>query len=643
MAESKNPQAIALDNLPNKKGDSGNSPLGLFQNPDALYATPRFAPLFFAFNIVLLALTAVVFQKEVFSTAILDSDKPLACSSNCTAGDARCQAVIGECLTSGTCYYPPASDGAACAGADFTCWNGQCLSSTDPCYGKLCRAPVDDRCVASASNGSSPLDGTCVNGECQYQLLPDNTRCPAVRGDSENLIALKGWTCQKGICTSPTQNAVADYAYSASIQAGIIGSALALEIYFTGDFTPDLAALAINSGLIVIGWDGFFVDTGLEADTGVGRTQVAFGFIAGGFAIIFGNWLLSTKSKADISIKNRIVAYVLIGLWLVTFGLVSQMLAQTFENFDQGRLDDNANITYFWAYQATIFAASVNIAVAHSLLRTDSCSSGFAAFSAITAIIALAWASQHQDKEGGEKNHNDFTETALAWQSLAIISGSISLVIGLFLTVTQKPNRSNDDKEVKVSRLFALVIVVVFCTLIGIVAALFTKHYFERREDVYGVDPRVVGGENSLNYMTNNWANQVSPFAWDFSIWASAVAASFGVELLIHGGGSAGLAALAFTQTANLVGWAGKHSNVGNVRPAFDELKGTTEAWEGIALTAGIICALFALTLIRRQGKQSDASKPAGQSQPDAGARSLEADDRELFATEGNNQQQGRN
>jgi len=298
-----------------------------------------------------------------------------------------------------------------------------------------------------------------------------------------------------------------------------------------------------------------------------------------------------------------------------------------YEHFDNGEADSGANPAYNWAYPATIFAASVNIALAHSVLRTGTYTQGFAAFSLITGTIALAWASKHQDK--GEWGNKGFSSSVNAWQSFAIIAGAFSIIVGLLMLVFHKATKTDDQAPPNkmVGRVGALVIVVVFFTLIGLVSSLFDKSFLDSSHQ--GNDMRVWESNKGDPY-----ANYVSGFAWDFSIWASAVAASFGLELLFHGFATGGITALALTQSANLVGWAAKHTNVGSQNPDKDNLNSRTRAWEGVALVAGIICVLVALRGLHRSKSSATAPAPQQQNNPEA-AKSLNADDRDLFATGG--------
>jgi hypothetical protein len=411
-----------------------------------------------------------------------------------------------------------------------------------------------------------------------------------------------------------------------------------LEKIITGTFTPDLAALAINAGLIVIGWTGRAIDTGLEASTGLGRTQAAFCFIAGGFAVLYGNFLLSTvRPKVSKGLVGA--AIVLLVFWLVAFGVVSTVLSEMFDHMDIGVADIGANPTFNWAYTATIFAASVNLALAHTMFRTGTYTSGFAAFAAITGVIALAWAGQHHDRGEWNTSSADFTDTILAWESFAVIAGAISLILGLFLAFTAERRKDHEGSEGKVGRLGALVVVLVFFTLIGFVAALFVKQFLVREGLVYGNDMRMVGGELYPDVREENFGNQVSPFAWDFSVWTSAVAAAFGIEVLINGWGSGGIAALTLTQAANLVGWAAQHTHVGSVRPKFDNLDDLTRAWEGLALVGGIITALLAFYILSRRDGKADGNPVVVHHQREQGVpmddrqQSLGEEDQNLFKT----------
>jgi hypothetical protein len=606
MAEQKD---VHMDELGHGKhgdkhehGHEGHGLLETFQRPEALFTSHRIAPLcFFLVNIILLALTAQIFQKVVFV---------LPATVNPAAE------ITGQCAN--------VSDGTACPNAaGFKCFGQQCLATTDPCYGKPCNAPRDSQCADAP--------GVCIDGGCQYILHPNGEYCnaPGATADNDTQI-LNDWTCQQGRCTSPTRTSLSNFAYIASIQAGIIGCALALEILLTHDFTPDLAALAINAGLIVIGFDGRLEDIGLEKNDGLGRTQVSFGFIAGGIAVIFGSYLLGTK-KGTPSARNSIFSYILIGFWLVAFGIVSNAMSEMYEHFDEGQSDSGANVVYNWAYPATIFAASVNIALAHAVLRTGTYTQGFAAFALITGTIALAWASKHQDK--GEWGDQSFSSSVHAWQSFAIIAGAFSIIIGLLMVIFHKTTKTDDQAPPNkvIGRIGALIIVIIFCTLIGIVSSLFDNSYLDKEH--HGNDMR-----NFESNKGNPYANNVSAFAWDFSIWASAVAASFGIECLFHGAATGGITALALTEAANLVGWASKHANVGSLDPDKDNMNSTTRAWTGVALVAGVICVLVTFKGLQSSKASSQtAPAPAQQNNPDA-AKSLNADDRDLFATGGGKQ-----
>jgi len=204
----------------------------------------------------------------------------------------------------------------------------------------------------------------------------------------------------------------------------------------------------------------------------------------------------------------------------------------------------------------------------------------------------------------------------------------------------------------RAARVVALGLVVVFFTLICIVASLFSKQYLDRKYSNYGNDMRVIGKQSK------NYANQISPFAWEFSIWSSAVAASFGIELLIAGWKYPGITALVFTEAANLVGWAAKHTNVGSVQAGWEKLEPITRAWEGVALVAGFLACLGALSLLksRRQAirpaggdaarfqtvphhRESTAALTGGQGQgqPEGRRETINEEDQSLFKTAGSN------
>jgi hypothetical protein len=567
-----------------------------------------------------------------------------------------------------------------------------CLAVDDNCFGQVCRTPPDPQCTATI-NGV--VQGSCSGGKCKYTSLSDGTRCTAPKplavsstggtpatnttnpnnnstsngnttapdnGNSTNNgngtalpitvgvdvppedaeRVLRGWTCQEGVCASQTRNAVSNFALVAAIQAGIIGSALALEKIITGTFTPDLAAFAINAGLIVIGWAARAVDTGLESNSGLGRTQAAFCFIAGAFAVLYGNYLLSTVRPKIFSRGYWAVAVILLVFWLVAFGLVSTLLSELFDHMDTGIADTGANPSFNWAYPATIMAASVNLALAHTLFRTGTYTSGFAAFAAITGVIALAWASQHHDRGEWTVTGEDFTDTVLAWESFAIIAGAISLICGLALAFKAERRKvDGEGSETKVGRFGALIIILVFFTLIGFVAALFVKEFLIREGVVYGNDMRMVGGDLAPDVREENFGNQVSPFAWDFSVWTSAVAAAFGIEVLFHGWGSGGITALTLTQSANLVGWAAQHTRIGSVRPKFRNLDDLTRAWEGLALVAGILTAILAFYILSSRRDLKPDGAPVVVHQREQGVpmddrqQTLGEEDQNLFKTGG--------
>jgi len=199
-------------------------------------------------------------------------------------------------------------------------------------------------------------------------------------------------------------------------------------------------------------------------------------------------------------------------------------------------------------------------------------------FSFITGIIALAFASAHH--KYGAYDASGFTDTALAYQSFAIIAGASSCVIGIYLAIAGRGDGQVEQKQKNIGRFYGLELLILYWTVIGLVSALYQKHFFDRSESL-GNDFLDVYPER------DNYGNAISPFAWTFSIWAGAVGSSLGIEALIKGTANAGIVTLAFTTSANLLGWASQHVYYGS--PNHAQFAGTTRAWEGVALTAACI------------------------------------------------------
>jgi len=200
---------------------------------------------------------------------------------------------------------------------------------------------------------------------------------------------------------------------------------------------------------------------------------------------------------------------------------------------------------------------------------------------------------------GGESVSSDFTKTCVTWESFAVIAGVVSLGALVLLfnrDELEQDTKATDEEKQFISRPFALLIVLVFWTLIGLVASLFTSHYYDRAQDKYGNSALVVGAD------ANDYGNSVSPFAWEFTIWSSAVASSMGIDAFVNGVPSTGITALTFTTSLNLVGWAAEHIYVG--APSYldaqshlitTDLNPTTRAWEGVALVSGSLAFLLSI------------------------------------------------
>jgi hypothetical protein len=385
----------------------------------------------------------------------------------------------------------------------------------------------------------------------------------------------------------------------------------------------------------LLGWDGKFKDFGLERNDGIGRSQLAFGLLLGALAVIVGAiWLFRfahghqhnvhpNLARPKPNTIHAVFAVALIVFHGVTLGLVSHVLDTTISRYQNGGFENDANIAWNWSYTASIFAAMVAFAVAFTVLLFGRVTNGFGALLFTTGVIELAWAGNHYDQDtlqGG-----DFTDTFLAWVSFAVIASVFSIIGGLIFAF-QAPTGAKDKDASR--RAFSLVSLLVYLTMIGIVASLFQRNFLDRDANTYGTDMRQVDSNQG------NYGNQVSGFAWEHSIWACAVAAAWAIEGLF-GALSFGITALALTFSANLIGWAATHTYIGSVRynletgEQYDELRSRTRAWQGLALAASVITFLVTLHLLFSL-KHDDANRPAETAQ---GEQSIDQHDREAFAT----------
>jgi hypothetical protein len=394
------------------------------------------------------------------------------------------------------------------------------------------------------------------------------------------------------------------------VTAGLVAAAVALEFFVTGDVTVELALLAMNVGIILIGWDGRLRDTGLEANSGLGRSQIALGFVVGGFSTLFA--LYSVLNK-HLHAKKRETQHLILGVILlavhgVVIGLVARAYNETFDHYDRRDIVDQFSIVGSFAFPASLFAAAVAIAVGLALLLTGSFSAGFGSLTFITGVIEIGWAAELYNEGVNNRDNGsgrDFTGTVKAWEAWAIIAGFCSIVVGFVVTYrdSKATERRGDDKLAKMHGGLAILLVIVFYTTIGLTASLFQDYFFDRSWSIYGNNYRVVGGDN--------FGNQVSGFAWEHSIWAAAVAASFGKSLL-RSGSVSGIAALTVTTAANLVGWAAEHHNIGSVRGDSHDLRGRARAWEALCLVSGVCGFLIAVSILRSL-RHEDTRKVAAQ------------------------------
>jgi len=566
--------------------------------PEGLFTSHPAAPrCLLALSVVLLALTAQVFRTYIFATPVVygpDRSLLYPIRTGCNATAPQCQTPAPP---STICQFLPVNDGAPCDQVR-TCSFGACLLPTDPDFGKVCYTPVDPRCAVNNV-------GWLVDGQCTYNTYPDFTPCDPEDESSNNLnnsIIYRGWTCQNAVCTAPIVTQAANQAYQWSINAGLLGAALALETILTSSVSPDLAFLALNVGIILIGWDGFFQDVGLEVTNGLGRSQLALGFVVGGVIFAFAVYSVTQIVKREkLEVQRSVLAVALMIPHGVTLGLVATAYFQTFTQFADAEIVDQFSIVSNFAFPASIFAAAVAIAVSSSVLFTGSHTLGFSALTFVTGVIELAWTSTQYDQGRNTRdddNKHDFTATTKAWESWAIIAAFFSILIGLIFSVQHSSPRV-EKPVANAHRGMAIPIVIVFWTAIGLTASLFQNYYFDRSWSVYGNEMRVIGG--------HNFGNQMSGFAWEHSIWSAAIASSFGIELLKHGVGT-GIAALALTTSANLVGWAAAHQYIGSAIPGTEELRGRTRAWEALCLISALFAFIIAfLTLQSREDKSRDS------------------------------------
>jgi hypothetical protein len=401
-------------------------------------------------------------------------------------------------------------------------------------------------------------------------------------------------TCVRGTCTSKTPSEVTSFAYDTAIHSGIVSSALAIEIIFMGFASPDLAAFAITQGLVAVGWTAYSRDqTAWPADRALVRVQNAFVFIAVAITIIFALVHLHKRMGNPTAIQ-RGIAILNIIFACVALGLVSRLFDQHFTRNNDGEIDDDANILFNWAYPATVYHVSVAVANAIALLLCGFVSAGFGAFQLITGVIALAWASNHTDED--TLSGDDFSDTANAWHSFAIILGAYSIIVGLVLIFQGKgADAAKTPRSIIVNRVAGLILLIVFCVVIGQVAALFDEHYVGTKNS-RGNNMLIVNPCNGDDCVGDNYGNVVSPFAWPISIWTAAVVVSFGIEALKHGVCQTGITALALAYSALLLGWAAQHTYFGSA--VADSIEGLTRGWQAVCLGGSIVCFFVALQVL---------------------------------------------
>jgi len=237
----------------------------------------------------------------------------------------------------------------------------------------------------------------------------------------------------------------------------------------------------------------------------------------------------------------------------------------------------------------------VNLALAFAIFLTGTCDPGFALYAIFTGFVALAFASKHRDV--GEPGDADFSGTLLAWVSFAVIAAVFTLILGAYLAF--KPSTGATAPRLGGAYIGVSILVLIsFFTLVGLVSSLFDYQFFDKSNFTAG---------DNFNAPSNvNYGNAVSPFAWPISIWSSVVGAAFCLATIIKGSPSTGITALAFTEAANLVGWAANHVYFGS--RYNDSIEGLSRAWGAVALGAGVITILLAIRLLRSDHKTQEAA-----------------------------------
>jgi len=200
-----------------------------------------------------------------------------------------------------------------------------------------------------------------------------------------------------------------------------------------------------------------------------------------------------------------------------------------------------------------------------------------------------------------------------------------SIIAGLYFAFTKR-SATVDDRAVNknANRGLAFLSVIAFWTMIGIVASLYQNAYLDADANTYGTNPRY--GDYTLR-TSDNYANQVSSFAWEHSIFAACIASAAALELIFHGVGTGGIISLTIVFAANLIGWASYHLYVGSITNK-DNLSSRTRAWAALALVAGAI-ALFTSINALRNVNNDDAPRTTD------GNESIEPADRDQFVTKG--------
>jgi hypothetical protein len=256
--------------------------------------------------------------------------------------------------------------------------------------------------------------------------------------------------------------------------------------------------------------------------------------------------------------------------WTVAFGLAASALHALFNRTAVGEVDNNNNMVFSLSISATLFASAVNVSVGHAFLASKTQDAAFNILGAITGLIALGMASEHNRTKG--INGAKFDNLNLAWQSFAVIAGAMSVIVNVLAWrkgAGEEAAPATTSPLITVCRFTVLALSFV---LFGTVASLINNAYGQKaadhKNDVFGF-------------------STVPIYAWMITLYASAVAAS---NMIVNNTG--GITNLTITFSALLLGFAAQSVAFG--ADDNQHLFKNARAWAGIALATAILAILHA-------------------------------------------------